>query len=125
MDLSSPVRRAALLLALEGVVVGVIGVAYAVAGVVGDPESVAGTVVGGVLILGWGVLLALLGRLVGQVRRWARSPAVVVQLLALIMGVQLAQLGLWAAALPAVVLAGTVLYQLATPEARIAFRQAA
>ena len=124
MDLHSPVRRAALLLGLEGVALGLLGVGYAVAGVVGEPASLAGTLVGAVLIVGWGVLLVLLGRLVGQVRRWARSPAVVVQLLGLIIGVQLAQLGLWLAALPTAVLAGAVLYQLATPEARIAFREA-
>ena len=123
-DLSSPVRRAALLLALEGLVVAVVGIAYGVEAVVGAPASRAGALIGAVLIVGWGVLLGLLGRLVGQVRRWARSPAVVVQLLGLIMGVQLAQLGLWPAALPTLLLAGSVLYQLATPEARIAFREA-
>ena len=124
MDRSSPVRRAALLLGLEAVAVALLGVGYAGAALVGDPESRAGALVGGALIVGWGVLLGLLGRLVDQVRRWARSPAVVVQLLGLIMGVQLAQLGLWLAALPALLLAGSVLYQLATPEARIAFREA-
>jgi hypothetical protein len=124
VDLHSPVRRAALLLALEGVAVGLLGVGYAVAAVVGQPASVAGTLVGAALVVGSGVLLVLLGRLVGQVRRWARSPAVVVQLLGVIIGVQLAQLGLWLAALPTVLLAGSVLYQLATPAARIAFREA-
>jgi hypothetical protein len=124
VDVHSPVGRAALLLAVEGVVVAALGVAYGVAAVVGDPASRVGALLGAVLIVGWGVLLGVLGRLVSRVRRWARSPAVVVQLLGVLIGVQLAQLGLWLAAVPTLLLAGSVLYQLATPEARMAFRDA-
>jgi hypothetical protein len=124
VELPSPVRRAAVLLAVEGAVVGALGASYAVVALIGEPLSLAGALVGAVLLVAAGAVLVLLARAVDRVRRWARSPAVVVQLLGLLIGVQLAQLQLWAPAVPTLLLSGAVLYQLATPEARIAFRSA-
>ncbi len=124
MELPSPVRRAAVLLAVEGAVVAALGASYAVVALIGEPLSLAGALVGAVLLVAAGAVLVLLARAVDRVRRWARSPAVVVQLLGLLIGVQLAQLKLWAPAVPTLLLSGAVLYQLATPEARIAFRSA-
>lgn len=122
MQLTSPVRRAAVLLTTEAA--GVLGLAvlYAVGGLTGDALSRPGALLGAtLLVLAAGALL-LLARAVDALRGWARSPAVVVQLLALPVGVGLAQAQLWLAALPVLLLAGAVLYQLATPEARLAFR---
>ena len=92
--------RAALLVAVEGVALVVLGVGYGVAG----------------------VLVVLVARGLSRVQGWARAPAVVVQLLALPVGVGLVQGRVWYAAVPVLALAGSVLYCLATPEARLAFR---
>ena len=63
-----------------------------------------------------------MARGVDQVRGWALAPALTVQLLALPIGIGLAYGRVWLAAVPVLLLAGAVLYQLATPEARLAFR---
>ena len=54
--------------------------------------------------------------------RMPRAPAVVLQLLALPVGVGLVQGRVWLAAVPVLLLAAGVLYALASPEARRAFR---
>ena len=122
MQPSSPVRRAAVLLVTEAAGLAGLAVTYVVGAVAGDALSRPGALLGAVLFaLGAGVLV-LLARAVDAVRTWARTPAVVVQLLALPVGVGLAQAQVWLAAAPVLLLAGAVLYQFATPEARIAFR---
>lgn len=113
-----------MLVAVEGVALAVLGVGYAGAGLVGDPFSRTGTALAGAGALLTGVLLLLVARAVGRRQTWARSPAVVTQLLALPVGVGLAQGGVWPAAGPVLGLAAAVLYQFATPEARLAFRSA-
>ncbi len=122
MDLTSAVTRAGLLVAVEGAALTVLGAGYAVAGVVGDPFDRAATLLEG----GFAALAGVLGLLVarGLLRRdgWSRSPAVVLQLLALPVGAGLAQGGVLLAAVPVLGLAAAVLYQLATPEARLVFR---
>ena len=121
--LADPVGRAALLLAVEGVGIAVVGAVYAVAGAVGEPEDRLATVLEGLMGVVLGVLVLLVARGVGRVRLWARSPAVVVQLFALVVGSGLVQGRVWVAAAVVLGLAGAVLYQLATPEARLAFRE--
>jgi len=116
------VTRAALLVALEGAVLAVLGVGYSVAGVVGDPFDRRATLLGAAFTVLAGVLVLLVARGLHRVAGWARSPAVVLQLLALPVGVGLVQGRVWYAAVPVLVLAGSVLYLLATPEARLAFR---
>ena len=120
--LGSPVRVAGLLLAVEGVALTGVGVAYAVAGALGHPEDRFATVLAGAFAALAGVLVLLLARAVAATRLWARSPAVVLQLLALPVGIGLVQGQVWLAAVVVLGLAGAVLYQLATPEARLAFR---
>jgi hypothetical protein len=123
VSLRSPVARAAALVALEGLALTVLGVVYGVAGVVGEPfDRTAALLEAGLAVL-VGALVLLVARGLAEVRGWARSPAVVVQLLALPVGVGLVQGAVWVAAVPVLVLAGSVLWCLATPEARLAFRE--
>jgi hypothetical protein len=116
------VTRAALLVALEGLVLVMLGAGYGVAGVVGDPFDRAATLLEAGFTVLAGVLVLLVARGLRRVAGWSRSPAVVLQLLALPVGVGLVQGRVWYAAVPVLLLAGAVLYQLATPEARLAFR---
>jgi hypothetical protein len=119
-----PVRRAAVLLVTEAVAVLGFALVYAVGAVSGDALKPGGALVGGVMLAVFAGLSVLVARGVDDLRGWARSPAIVVQLLALPIGIGLAYARVWLAAVPVVLLAGAVLYQLATPEARIAFREA-
>lgn len=120
--MTSPVTRAALVVAVEGVVLVLLGLGYGAAGVLGDPFDRTATLLEAAFAVLVGVLLLLVARGLSRVAGWARSPAVVVQLLALPVGYGLVQGEVWWAAVPLLLLAGTVLYLLATPEARLAFR---
>ena len=122
MDLSSTVTRAAVLVAAEGAALVVVGSGYGVAGAVGNPFDRAATLLEAGLAVLAGVVLLLIARGLQGVRGWSRSPAVVLQLLALPVGSGLVQGGVYYADVPVLGLAGAVLYQLATPEARLAFR---
>ena len=121
--MTSPVRRAAVLLVTEAVGLAGLAAVYLVGGVTGDALSRTGALLGAAMFALLAGLLLLLARAVDAVRGWARSPVVVLQLLALPVGIGLAQAQIWPAAVPVLLLAGAVLYQLATPEARIAFRE--
>lgn len=123
MELTSAVDRAAVLVGLEGALLVGLGVGYAGVGLVGDPFSRTATVLAGSGAVVAGVLLLAVARAIGRRRGWARSPAVVVQLLALPVGAGLAQGQVWLAAVPVLGLAAGVLYAFATPEARLAFRE--
>ncbi len=116
-------RRAALLVALEAVALLVVSGAYAVAGVVGDPDDRSATVLAGVLgvLLGLGLLLVARGLDRGSASAWA--PAVLLQVFLAVIGVSALRAGDYAVGVPLVVLLGAVLYQLATPEARLAYRE--
>lgn len=120
--LTSPAPRAGLLVALEGLVLVGLGIVYAVAGVLGDAQSIVGAELGAGLIAASGGLLLLLARALARRRGWARSPVVVVQVLVLLTGLSLLPTGVWPAAVAAMALAVLVLYQLATPGGRQAFR---
>ena len=117
------VTTAAALVAVEGAALTLIGPAYGVAGLVGDPFDRTATLLEAGMALVAGVLLLLVARGLSRTAGWARSPAVVVQLLMLPVGVGLAQGGVWWAAVPVLLLAGGVLYELFTAEARLAFRE--
>ena len=122
MDLASPVTRAALLVGLEGAALTVLGAGYGIAGVVADPFSRLGALLEAAFAVVLGVLVVLVARGLLHVSGWSRSPAVVLQLLALPVGVGLLQGQVYYAAAPVLGLAGAVLFHLATPEARLAFR---
>ena len=119
----SPVALAAALVAVEGLALVVLGVVYGAAGVLGDPFDRAATLLEAGLAVFAGVLVLLVARGLADVRGWARSPAVVLQLLALPVGYGLVQGRVWLAAVPVLGLAGAVLFFLATAEARLAFRE--
>ena len=118
----SPVALSALLMAVEGLALTVLGVVYGGAGLLGDPFDRTATLLEAGLAVLAGVLVLLVARGLAEVRGWARSPAVVVQLLALPVGVGLVQGRVWVAAVPVLALAASVLWCLATLEARLAFR---
>lgn len=114
--------RAALLVGVEGSALLALGIGYGVAGLVGDPFDRTATLLEAAIAVLAGGLVLVVAVGLGHVRGWSRSPAVVLQLLALPVGVGLAQGQVWAAAVPVLGLAALVLHQLATPEARLAFR---
>ena len=120
--MSRSVTRAAVLVAVEGVALTLLGLGYGAAGVLGDPFDRAATLLEAAFAVLVGVLVVLVARGLARTAGWARSPAVVLQLLALPVGVGLVQGQVWYAAVPVLLLAGSVLYLLATPEARLAFR---
>lgn len=102
-----------------------LGVGFGAAGVVGDPVDRAFTVLEAAMVVLLGGALLLLARGLAGARRWSRSPTVTVQLLALPVGVGLAQNDGWVLAAVVLGLAGAVLYQLATPQARLVFQRPA
>lgn len=110
---NGPARRAALLLALEGLALVVVGAADAIATAVGTPTDRGLSYAVAAFAVGGGATLLLLARAVDQRRGWARSPAVVLQLLALPVGIGLVQGQVWAAAVPVLLLAALCLWQLA------------
>ena len=114
-------RRAAALVGLEGVLLVLLGLGYALAGLLGEPSDRLGTELGALIVVATGLLLLPVARGLDRRRRWARSPAVVVQLFALPVGYRLAQGQDWLAAAVVLGLAVAVLLQLAAPEARLAF----
>ncbi len=124
VDLSVPraVTGAAVLAVLQGVALVAIAILLIVDTAVGRPHSLFGGLGGAVLaLIGAGVLIAL-ARPLSRLRRWARSPIVVLQVLWLPVGFSLAfQAGRPAYGVPILAVAIAVLYLLATPEARAAF----
>jgi hypothetical protein len=106
---------------LEGLALVVLGVGYGVAGIVGEAFDRAATLIEAGIAVAVGVVVLLVARGLADLRGWARSPAVVVQLLALPVGYGLVQGRVWWAAVPVLGLALAVLYHLFTAEARLAF----
>jgi hypothetical protein len=116
------VRRLALLLALEGVLLVGVGVAYAVVGASSRGETLPIELAAGFAAL-TGLVLLRLAHATDQGRTWARSPAVVLNVFPFPLALTLLQAGIWWAAIPMAGLAGTTLYLWATPELRETFRE--
>ena len=113
-------ERAALLVAVEGAVLVVLGAAYAVSALRGDAATLPGALVGAGLLVVGGLLLALVARGLLARRDAARAPAIAVQLLLALTGAS------FVTALPlssviALVLAAAVLQALASKQARAEF----
>jgi len=106
------VRRAAVFLGVEGVALLIVGIVDAVATAVGSPtdRALSFTVAG--FGIGTGLVLGLLGRAVDRRQGWARTPAIVLQLLAFPVGVGLLQGRVWAAGVPVLLLAGATMWHL-------------
>ncbi|GAC1612013.1 MAG: hypothetical protein NVS3B26_30690 [Mycobacteriales bacterium] len=62
--------------------------------------------------IGTGLVLALLARAIRRCHGWARSPAIVLELVALPVGVGLLQGHLWGVGGPVLLVAGATLYHL-------------
>ena len=123
-DPSAPttVRLAALVAAVEGAALSGVGAFYAVKTLLDRPDSYARAGLGALMALAGGALLLLLARALLRIRGWARSPVVVLQILALPVGWSLGvQAGLIGYGGPILLLAVAELVLLFTPEARAAF----
>ena len=118
------VRRLALLLALEGLLLVALGVGYGIASLTDASERAPAELAAASAVVA-GFVLLLLARAVDRQRGWARSPAVVLNVLPLPVAVGVLQAGVWWIGGPMVLLAGSVLYLFATPELRDAFRESA
>jgi len=117
----TPVRRAAALVAVEGVALALLGGAYVVAAVLGSPTERLGAVLEGVFALVVAVLLLAVARGLAAGRGWAWAPTITTQLFLLVVGAYLAQGRVWLAAVPVLLLAVAVLAQLAAPAARASY----
>ncbi len=123
MDLSGVLRRIALLVGVQALALVVVGVVYAVVSATGSPENLLAAELAAALAVAAGVLMAVMARAVDRGLGWPRSPLVVLNVLALPVGLSLVQSKVYAAGLPVLLLAGAVLYLLATPDARQALRR--
>ena len=112
--------RAAVLVAVEGVVLALLGLVYGAGAVRGSAETVAGALVGAALLVLGGVLLLLVARGLHRRRDAARAPAVAVQLLLALTGISFLT-ALPVAATAAVLLSAGVLQALASRSGRAAF----
>jgi hypothetical protein len=118
------IRRLALLLAVEGMLLVALGIVYGAASLTDDSDRTPAELAAGAAVLA-GVVLLLLARGVERRRGWARSPAVVLNVLPLPVALGAFQAGAWWVGAPIVLLAGSVLYLFATPDLRDAFRETA
>lgn len=116
------VTAAAVLGGVQGLALVAIAVLLIVDTIAGDPHSLFGGLGGATLALIAAAVLLVLGYYLAGLRRWARSPIVVLQVLWLPVGFSLAfQAGRPGYGGPVLVSAVAILLLLATPEARAAF----
>jgi hypothetical protein len=115
-------RRLALLLATEGVLLVLLGIGYGAASLTDESERAPAELAAGAAVL-VGVVLLLLARAVDRRKGWARSPAVVLNVFPIPVALGVLQAGVWWVALPMLALAGSVLYLFATPDLRETFRE--
>lgn len=120
VDTPSALRRAAALVALEGVALSGSGAVFAVLAVTGDPQDRSGTVLLFVIVLALGIGVLLLARALDRRRGWAWAPTILLQVFGLVAALGGLQAGSPLVALPLALLTGAVLYQLALPQARAA-----
>jgi hypothetical protein len=115
------VLAAAVVVALEAAALVLLGLVEAVRTAVSDAGSPLLALATAAMAVAAGMLLGWLARSLAGLRRWARSPVVVVQLIALPVGWTLAVTnGRPLLGLPVLAMAVAVLALLATPDARAA-----
>lgn len=117
------VRRAAAIVALEGVALIAVGPILLVGGILmSEPDSPARAWAEVVLAIGGGGLMLVLARALSRVVGWSRAPVIVTQVLAAPVGYSLAvPSGQPLIGIPILAAAATVVYLLFTPEANLAF----
>jgi hypothetical protein len=115
------VRRLALLLALEGLLLVGVGVTYGIQSLSASDRAPAESAAAFAVVAG--LVLLVLARGADRGRGWARSPAVVLNVFPFPLALSMINAGIWWVAVPMVALAGAVLYLFATPELRLAFRE--
>ena len=123
MEAVGVVRRIAQLLAVEGTALVVLGVVYAVVSATGRPENRLGAELAAAFLVVLGAVVVLLARATAAGRTWPRSPAVVVNVIALPVGLGLLQGHLYLLAVVVLLPAVTLLWLFATPEARERLRE--
>jgi hypothetical protein len=116
------VRRLGLLIALEGVLLALLGVGYGAASLSEAQDRAPAELAAAAAVVTGGVLL-LLARAVMRGRAWARSPAVVLNVFPFPLALAALDGGAWWVAVLLVVLPASVLYLFATPELRLLFRE--
>jgi hypothetical protein len=115
-------RRAALVVAVEAVLLGALAAGLLVLTVVGEPDSV-GRALAEVVLVGAGAALLAAGAVgLRRVSPWSRAPVVVLQIFLGLLGYTTAfEAARPVIGLPVLVLVAATLYLLATPESRLAF----
>jgi len=117
------VRRAAAIVALEGLAVLALGPVLFVAGILmSRPDSLSRAWAEVVLAIAAGGLILFLARALSRAAGWSRAPVIVIQILALPVGYSLAlpsEQPLYG--IPVLASAATVLYLLFTPASQLAF----
>jgi hypothetical protein len=116
-----PLVSSVVLVAAQGIAVLATGAWLLARTSAGQAHDVGSALFLAVLALAAGVALVWLARPLLRGKRWARSPVVVAQLLALPVGAGLVQGALYRYAVPDLALAAVVLAMLATPAARTPF----
>jgi hypothetical protein len=106
------VRRAAVLLAVEGAALAGLGIVDAVAAATTDPANRGAAYGVAVVAVVAGAVLLLLARGVDRVRAWARTPAIVLQVLALPVGIDQVRGGAPLLGVLVLLLAGGTMYHL-------------
>jgi hypothetical protein len=124
-DVPAALRRAALAVGLEALLLGGVAVVWLVLTVVREPASVGRAIAEVVYFAIGAAALAACARGLWRRSSWARGPVVVLQILLGLLGYQAAftyqrpEFGL-----PVLVLVAATLYLLLTPEARLAYQEA-
>lgn len=122
-NLRSPATAAALLVGVETAALLAIAVVYIVKTLTGHPHDVGAALSTAGIAIASAALFAVLSRALMAHRLWSRSPVVVVQIVLLPVGFSLTfQAGRPAYGAPILLAALGVLYLLATPDGRAAFR---
>lgn len=123
-DVPSQVLLAAVIIALEGAIIVVLGVLWAIRSVTDSPDNVGASIMGAIFAVVAGVVLVRLALGISKGQPWARSPVVAVQILFLPVSFSLAfQGGDPAYGVPALVACALVIYLLFTPPAKLVFNR--
>ena len=109
MEPRSAALRAGVLLVVEGAVLALVGL---LAAVLAEPDDRSTATATAAFAVVGGVILALLGKAMLRGAGWARTPSIVLQLLAFPVGTDLARGQVWVAAVPVLLLAGATTYHL-------------